>query len=74
MSRVWLRSVVIGGWIASLAVIVAVCIALNASISTTALFLALGIAPAFVALFLAVGAPSRSVAEILHSIEARGDR
>lgn len=68
------RSVVVGGWVALLAVIVAVSIAMGANVSTTALLLALGIAPAIVALLIARGASSPSVAEILYSVETKDGR
>jgi hypothetical protein len=69
-----LRSVVLGGWIASLAVIVVVSIAMDANVSTIALLVALDVAPALVALLIAGGVPSPRVAEILHSVEANGSR
>jgi len=69
-----LRAVVVGGWIASLAVIVVVSTALDANGSTTALLVALDVAPALVALLIAVGVPSASVAGILHRVEIQGSR
>jgi hypothetical protein len=69
-----LRSVVLGGWMASLAVIVVVSIAMDANVSTTALLVALDVAPALVALLIAGGVSSPSVAEILYSVEAEGSR
>jgi hypothetical protein len=66
------RAVVVGGWIASLAVIVVVSIAVDANVSTTALLVALDVAPALVVLIIAGGAPSPSVAEILHRVEVQG--
>jgi len=69
-----LRAVVVGGWVASLAVIVVVSIAMDANGSTTALLVALDVAPALVALLIAVGVPSASVAGILHRVEIQGSR
>jgi len=69
-----LRSVVVGGWIASLAVIVVVSIAMDANVSTIALLVALDVAPALVALLIARDAPSPGVAEILYSVEVKGGR
>jgi hypothetical protein len=69
-----LRSVVVGGWIASLAVVIVVSIAMDANVSTTALLVALDVAPALVALLIAGGVPSSSVAEILYSVDVRASR
>ena len=69
-----LRSVVVGGWVASLAVIVVVSIVMDANVSTIALLVALDVAPALVALLIARGAPSPGVAEILYSVEVKGGR
>jgi hypothetical protein len=69
-----LRSIVVGGWIASLAVIIVVSIAMDANVSTTALLVALDFAPALVALLIAGGVRSPSVAEILYSVELEGSR
>jgi hypothetical protein len=69
-----LRSVVVGGWIASLVVIIVVSIAMEANVSTTALLVALDVAPALVALLIAGGVPSLSVAEILYPVEVEGSR
>jgi hypothetical protein len=66
------RSGVLAGWIASLAIIVAVSLAMGANMSTIALLLGVGVAPAVVTTLLAHGAPSPSVAEILHSVETKG--
>jgi hypothetical protein len=68
------RSVVFGSWITSLAVIAVVSIAMDANVSTTALLVALDVAPALVAVLIAGGVPSPTVAELLHSVEANGSR
>ena len=62
-----------GGWMAVVAIIVAMSMAMGAKISTTALLLALGVAPGIVIALLAQSAPSPSVADILHSVE-KNDR
>ena len=69
-----LRSVVLGGWMASLALILGVSTAMGANVSTIALLVALDVAPALVAVLIAGGVPSPTVAEILHSVEANGSR
>jgi hypothetical protein len=48
--------------------------AMGANLSTTALLLALGVAPGVVVVLLAQSAPSPSVANILHSVERNDDR
>ena len=68
------RSSLIVGSMVTLAVIVAVSMAMDASLSTTALLLALGLAPAIVMALMAHGAPAPSVAQILHAVEAKGGR
>ena len=64
----------IGSWLAAVALIVAASMAMGANLSTTALLLALGIAPAIVIALLAHGTPSPSVAQILHSVESKDGR
>ena len=71
MFIVGLRSLIVGGWITALAAIVAISVAMQANVSTTALLLALGVAPALVMLLMAAGAPSPTVAEILHAVETK---
>ena len=63
----WLFS----AWIAAVAIIVAVSIAMGANLLTTALLLTFGIAPAIVVALLMNGEPSASVAQILHSAETK---
>ena len=60
---------VIGIWLAAMASIVTASMAIGATLSTTALLLALGIAPAIVIALLAAGEPPPSVAQILYSVE-----
>lgn len=68
------RSWLIGGSVATVAVIVAVSVAMGANLSTTALLLALSVAPAIVTVLIAGGAPSPSVAEILYSVDTKDGR
>lgn len=68
------RSVLLGGWFVLLAIIVGASIAMDANLSTTALVLALSVAPAIVTLLIAGGAPSPSVAEILHAVDTKDRR
>lgn len=60
---------IVGPWIAALALTVAASTAMGANLSTTALLLALGIAPAIVITLLARGERSSSVAPILYAVE-----
>jgi hypothetical protein len=64
----------IGAWVAAVAVIVAGSMAMGANLSTTALLLALGIAPGIVTAILAQSQPSPRVAQILHPVEAKDRR
>jgi hypothetical protein len=64
----------IGGWAAAVALSVAGSVAMGANLSTTALLLAFGVAPAVVTVLLACSTPSRSVAEILHSVDTKESR
>ena len=71
MVSVGLRSLIVGGWITTLAAIVAISVAMQANVSTTALLFALGVSPALVMLLMAAGAPAPTVAEILHAVETK---
>ena len=71
MINVGVRSFIVGGWIMALAATVAISVAMQANVSTTALLLALGVAPALVMLLIAAGAPPPTVAEILHAVETK---
>ena len=62
----------IGPWFGAVALIVAASMAIGASLSTTTLLLALGVAPAVVIALLAHHEPSPSVAQILYSVERDG--
>lgn len=65
---------IVGPWIAALGLTVAASTAMGANLSTTALLLALGIAPAIVIALLANGAPSPSVAQVLYAVETSDRR
>jgi hypothetical protein len=68
--RRWL----IGGWIIVLALVVTVSMSMAASLSTTLLLAALGIAPGVVIVLLKRGAASPTVAEILHEVDVEEGR
>ena len=70
MSRSW----VVGSWCTTLAIIVAISVAIGASPSTSALLLAIGVAPAIVMALIGGNGPSQTVAEILHSVDAKDGR
>lgn len=65
---------VLGTWLAAVAIIMVVSLAMSANPSTTALLVALGVAPGIVVAFLANGKPSPSVAQILHPAETKDGR
>jgi hypothetical protein len=64
------RTLVVGGSMVLLAVMVGVSFAMSASLPTTAALLVLGVAPGVVAFFVG-GAPSQSMTEILHALETK---
>ena len=65
VSRTWL----VGGvWLATLALVIAGSVAMGARISTTALLLALSVAPAGIILLIGLGAPPPTVAEVLYTV------
>ena len=61
------RLAFLGGWAGLLAIIVTACTVMGANLWTTALLVALGVAPGIVMIMLAYSAPSPSVAEILYA-------
>jgi hypothetical protein len=69
VSRMWLLT----GWFATVALIVGWSIAVGASFSTIALLLVISAAPAVMMVLLG-RAPSPTVAEILHSANAKDGR
>ncbi len=71
MHRPWL----VGGvWFATVAVITGWSVSMDARWSTTGLLLLIGVTPAIVALLIGAGAPSPTVAEILHAVQAKDGR
>jgi hypothetical protein len=70
ISPTWL----LGGWCAAVAVIIAWSVAMDARLSTSALLFVIGVAPVAVMVLIRAGAPSPTVAEILHSVNAKDVR
>ena len=64
----------IAAWFAVVITMVAASIALHANLSTTVLLLACAIAPAIIVWLLAYAEPSPTVAQILHSVDAKDGR
>ena len=64
----------IGSWIAALVILVGTSVSLHARVSTTALLLALGLAPGVVMAVLSYSAPVETVAQLLHAIETKDGR
>jgi hypothetical protein len=71
MHRPWLVG---GAWFATVAAITGWSVSMDARWSTTALLLLIGVTPAIVALLIGAGAPSPTVAEILHAVQAKDSR
>lgn len=67
ISRSWL----LGGWVTAVAVLVSWSAVMDAKLSTSAILLVTGVAPAAVAVLLGIGRPPPTVAEILHSVNAK---
>ena len=67
------RSWIVGAYVASLALMVAISLAVEADLSTTVFLFVLGASPAIVIAVLAGGAPSPTPAEILYRVRARTD-
>jgi hypothetical protein len=63
------RSWLIGGWLATLAVIIALSVTMGASMSTAALLIAIGTVPVMIIVISGAGSSSPTVAEILHTAE-----
>jgi hypothetical protein len=68
-----LRSWVVVAYVATLALMVAISLAVEANLSTTLLLFVLGVSPAIVIAVLAGGAPSPTPAEILYRVRTRTD-
>jgi hypothetical protein len=69
-----LRSWVIGAYVATLALMVAISLAVGANVSTTVLLFVLGVSPAIVIAVLAGGASPPTPAEILYRVHAKSGR
>ena len=69
-----LRSWAIGAYVATLALMVAISVAVEANLSTTFFLFVLGVSPAIVIAVLAGCAPSPTPAEILYRVRARTER
>jgi hypothetical protein len=65
---------IIAAWIAALAIIALASVAMDAHRSTTALLVALGMAPGIVVTLVMAGAPSPTVGQILYSIKTKDGR
>jgi hypothetical protein len=70
LSSSWL----IGAWLAIVATSAVASVVMGASLSTTALLLALGIAPAVIMAVLSYSQPPQSVAQILYAVEKKDRR
>ena len=69
-----LRSWVVSAYVATLVLMIAISLAVEADLSTTFFLFVLGVSPAIVIAVLAGGAPSPTPAEILYRVRARTDR
>ena len=69
-----LRSRLLAAWAAAVVIIAALSVAMNASLSTTALVVAIGLSPAVMVIVLANSAAAPTVAEILHSVHTNEGR
>ena len=70
VTSAWIMS----GWIAIVAITTGASVATGASVSTTALLVALDTAAAIVVGLLSGGGPPPTVAEILHAVETKDGR
>ena len=70
LSRSWL----LGGWLATVTVIVTCSVIMGASVSTSLLFFGLGLAPIVVMTMIGSGPPSPTIAEVLHSVDGKDGR
>ena len=74
MVNTTLRFWLIAAWAPAVVIVVALSVAMNASLSTTALVLAIGLSAALMAIVLSHGAAAPTVAEILHSVQTKEGR
>ncbi len=70
ISPTWL----LGGWFAAVAVIIALSVAMDARLSTSALLFVIAVGPVAVMVLIGAGASAPTVAEILHSVNAKDGR
>ena len=69
-SPLWL----LGGWLTTVALVLAWSVGVEARLSTSALLLVIGMAPGIVLLVIRAGAAAPTVAEILHSVTVKDGR
>jgi len=74
LKNVTRTQLVSGVWLAALAVVIAFSVARGATLSTSALLLAMGVLPVVIMTLLHAGAPSPTVAEILHAVDGKDGR
>jgi hypothetical protein len=65
---------VVGVWLALLALIIGGSVALGATLTTSVVLLALGAAPVCVMLLIGFGAPPPTVAELLYAVDTNDGR
>ena len=65
---------VVGIWLAALALIIGGSVALGATLTTSVVLLALGVAPVCVMLLIGFGAPPPTVAELLYAVDTNDGR
>ena len=71
MSTSVLRTSLLVGWFTVVGIVVVWSLAAHATLSTSVLFLAMGIAPLVVMLLIGAGAPPPTVAELLHAVTTK---
>lgn len=74
LNKVFTSRRLIGSWVAAAGLIVAATMAMGATLSTTAVALALCLAPLIVVAVLARSAPPTSVSQILYALETKDGR
>ncbi len=74
MSNSFLGTSLFVGWFTVVGIVVVWSLAAHATLSTSVLFLAMGIAPVIVMLLIGAGAPPPTVAELLHAVNTKNGR
>ena len=74
MSTSVLRTSLYVGWFTAVGTVVVWSLAADAKLSTSVLFLAMGLAPLVVMLLIGAGAPPPTVAELLHAVHTNDGR